>query len=244
MAEIVFAQVNERGQLVILLSDDRVINVGNVVGPAGATGAQGVPGVTGPKGRDGADIFVKAGPPDPSEGKPGDLHIDNVAWKLYQKAGTGWGMGTEMMPGASNLDAAVRRFNGAGGGSPRYFGMGAPSAGIAALPQQSGGLEPIVGNGLPFGRNIWSPVAIDPDGDLMEVTLYFSRAGGNEVYTCKVIAFRANTVGNLTIAWEAAAPATLSHTVEFDAQVNGQELTLRVRSDVAWEQIRGSINKL
>ncbi len=36
MAEITFAQVNERGQLILLLSDDRVINVGNVVGPVGA----------------------------------------------------------------------------------------------------------------------------------------------------------------------------------------------------------------
>jgi hypothetical protein len=78
----------------------------------------------------------------------------------------------------------------------------------------------------------------------MEVTLYFSRVGGNEVYVCKVVVFRANTIGDLTVAWEAAVPDTLSHTVEFDAPVNGTELTLRVRSNVAWEEIRGKVVKL
>jgi len=61
MAEITFAQVNERGQLILLLSDDRVINVGNVVGPVGATGVQGIPGPKGEPGKDGSEIFLTAG---------------------------------------------------------------------------------------------------------------------------------------------------------------------------------------
>jgi hypothetical protein len=116
MAEITFAQVNERGQLILLLSDDRVINVGNVVGPVGATGVQGIPGPKGEPGKDGSEIFLTAGPPDPAQGKPGDIAIDTRAWKLYQKSGMGWGMGNDMMPGANNLDAATRRFNSGGSG--------------------------------------------------------------------------------------------------------------------------------
>ena len=108
-ATITYAHINEKGQLVLLLSDDRVINVGNVVGPVGATGVQGIPGPKGTPGKDGAEIFLTAGPPDPAQGKPGDIAIDTRAWKLYQKSGMGWGMGNDMMPGANNLDAATRR---------------------------------------------------------------------------------------------------------------------------------------
>jgi len=180
MAEITFAQVNERGQLILLLSDDRVINVGNVVGPVGATGNQGSPGVPGPKGKDGAEIFLSGGPPDPAQGKPGDIAIDTVAWKLYQKSGMGWGVGNDMMPGANNLDAAVRRFNGGGGGgSPRFFGMGAPSyAGGGAAPSGAG-LDQIIGygNALP---TINSPllVALDQEGDAMLVDVWGRSATG------------------------------------------------------------------
>jgi hypothetical protein len=178
MAEITFAQVNEKGQLVLLLSDDRVLNVGNVVGPAGATGNQGSPGVPGPKGKDGAEIFLSAGPPDPAQGKPGDIAIDTVAWKLYQKSGMGWGMGNDMMPGANNLDAAVRRFNGGGGsGGGRFFAMGAPSSG---LPGTSGGsgLEMINRYGEAILANDSTLIATDTDGDALLIEVWGRSAQG------------------------------------------------------------------
>jgi hypothetical protein len=178
MAEITFAQVNERGQLILLLSDDRVINVGNVVGPVGATGSQGSPGVPGPKGKDGAEIFLSAGPPDPAQGKPGDIAIDTVAWKLYQKSGMGWGMGNDMMPGANNLDAAVRRFNGGGGsGGGRFFGMGAPSAGLPGGSSNSG-LEMINHYGDTLLANDSTLIATDIDGDALLIEVWGRSAQG------------------------------------------------------------------
>jgi hypothetical protein len=64
------------------------------------------------------------------------------------------------------------------------------------------------------------------------------------VYVAKVIACRANLVGDLVVAWENVTPDTLPYTVEFDAPVNGIELTLRVRSSVGWDEVRGKIVKL
>ena len=175
MAEIVYGHINDQGQLVILLSDDRVLNVGRVVGPPGPTGNQGRPGVPGPAGTDGAEIFLTAGPPDPAQGKPGDIAIDVRAWKLYQKSGMGWGMGNDMMPGANNLDAATRRFNsgGSGGrGGGRFFGMGAPSAGIAGSSGSTGaGLDPINGHNKPLPANVNSIIASDTKGDAMHVII-------------------------------------------------------------------------
>jgi hypothetical protein len=123
--------------------------------------------------------------------------------------------------------------------------MGGASSGVYLPPDPgSGGLEPIIGNGQPLGANIWNPVAVDAEGDLMEITLYFRRAGGNEVYVAKVVAYRANLVGDLVVAWENVTPDTLPYTVEFDAPVTGTELTVRIRSSVGWDEIRGRVSKL
>jgi hypothetical protein len=51
-------------------------------------------------------------------------------------------------------------------------------------------------------------------------------------------------VGDLVVAWENVIPDTLPYTVEFDAPVVGTELTLRVRSSIDWDEIRGRIIKL
>jgi len=148
-----------------------------------------------------------------------------------------------MRVGKANLDQYIRAAQ-AGQGKSRFFAMGAPSMAVVAPPgTNAGGLEPILGNNLPLGTN-WQTIATDADGDVLEAILYFRRAGGNEVYVCKVVAFRANTLGNLTIAWEAASPSTLPTNVEFDAIVNGATLELRVRSDVTWDEIRGGYVKL
>jgi hypothetical protein len=116
MAEITFAQVNERGQLIILLSDDRVINVGNVVGPAGATGNQGIPGPKGEPGTDGTEVHLTAGPPGPALGKDGDIAIDAANWVLYKKSSLSWGSGNPMVPSTRNFSGSSTGIG--GGGSP------------------------------------------------------------------------------------------------------------------------------
>jgi hypothetical protein len=242
-----FAQVLKDGSLALMLTDGEVINAGRVVGPSGPQGAPGRPGVPGPAGADGRTIHSFTGAPDGAVGEEGDYAIDHANWRIYgPKSGVGWGPGQDLLATKQNLDQAIRRFNGGGGSSgTRFFGMGAPSAGVSIPPAAGGGgLEPILSNGLPLGANTWNAIALDADGDLMEVTLYFSRSGGNEVYTCKVIAYRANTLGNLTVAWESAQPQTLPYTVEFDAQVVGTQLQLNVRSSVSWDSVRGRVSKL
>ena len=258
MAEITFAQVNERGQLILLLSDDRVINVGNVVGPVGATGSQGSPGVPGPKGKDGAEIFLNAGPPDPAQGKPGDIAIDTVAWKLYQKSGIGWGMGNEMMPGANNLDAQIRRFNGGGGkGSPRFFGMGASGTGSAAAGGLGGGagttgagLEQIIGYGRPL-PTINSPVlvAVDAEGDAMMIDLWGRSATGTDFVEVAAAKGTGTDSGHTTVfdVQMGTNPPQLSFSTAVIPGTNPgdpPQLQVFVQSNQPLLELRGRITKL
>ena len=235
------------GDLIIGLSDGTIINAGRVQGPQGLTGDRGPMGNMGKAGEDGNTILSSDGYPGPDLGREGDWVIDKVHWEIYgPKAGdnSAWGKGQPLLANRANAKGEVTHSDRWKAGGGRFFPMGAASGSIAAVPQTGDGLDPIIGNGQPLGAGIWSPVAVDPDGDLMEVTFYFSRAGGNEVYVCKVIAYRANTIGDITIAWESLTPDTLPYTVEFDAPVNGTELTLRIRSSTSWEQIRGKIIRL
>ena len=241
MAEIVYGHINDQGQLVILLSDDRVLNVGRVVGPPGPAGSQGRPGVPGPAGTDGAEIFLTAGPPDPAQGKPGDIAIDTRAWKLYQKSGMGWGMGNDMMPGANNLDAATRRFNsgGSGGrGGGRFFGMGAPGAGIAGPPASTGdGLDPIYGHNKPLPPAITALIASDPKGDAMHVTVKADSATGS--WFGEIIVTHFGGVSDHAVAWE--VPIAGAPTLTFTTRYNVDHLELSVNSDQALTNLRGKV---
>jgi hypothetical protein len=204
-------------------------------------------GPIGRAGIDGNTILSSDGYPSPDQGKEGDWIIDKVHWEIYgPKAGdnSSWGKGQPLLASRANAKGEVTHSDRWKAGGGRFFPMGGTSASVPAPTPTSDGLEPIIGNGQPIGANIWNPVAVDAQGDLMEVTLYFRRAGGNEVYVAKVVAYRVNTIGDLTIAWESVTPDTLSYTIEFDAPVNGQELTLRIRSNVFWDEIRGKIVKL
>jgi hypothetical protein len=236
------------GDLIIGLSDGSIINAGRVQGPQGLTGDRGPMGNTGKAGEDGNTILSGYGMPKPEFGRQGDFYIDTQEWVIYgPKSGNvaSWGKGQELLADRTNPSGGATHADRWKAGGGRFFPLGGASSAVTVPPAAvGGGLDPIIGNGQPLGANIWSPIAIDATGDLMEVTLYFSRAGGNEVYTCKAIAYRANTIGNLTIAWESAQPQTLPFTVEFDAQVAGSQLTLRVRSNTNWEEVRGRVNML
>ena len=240
MAEIVYGHINDQGQLVILLSDDRVLNVGRVVGPPGPTGNQGRPGVPGPAGTDGAEIFLTAGPPDPAQGKPGDIAIDVRAWKLYQKSSMGWGMGNDMMPGANNLDAATRRFNSGGSGGGRFFGMGAPSAGIAGPPPTGNGLDPIYGHNKPLLASTPFIIASDPKGDVMHVLVFAQAATGS--WYGEVVATRdANSDTAEVIAWETPLGAPPPN-LDFQATINASNvLELTMTSNIALTNVRGKV---
>ena len=235
------------GDLILGLSDGQLINAGRVQGPAGLRGPDGPPGPNGKDGADGNTILSSQGRPGPDLGSEGDWVIDTVNWEIYGPKASdnaAWGKGQPLLASRANAKGEVTHGDRWKAGGGRFFPMGGTSASVTQPPQTGDGLDPIVGNGQPLGANIWNPVAVDPDGDLMEVTFYFSRAGGNEIYVCKVVAYRANTIGDVTIAWESLTPDTLPYNIEFDAPVNGTELTLRIRSSIDWEQIRGKIIRL
>jgi hypothetical protein len=201
--------------------------------------------VQGPRGIDGNTILNGRGKPSAELGRDGDFYIDTDELRIFGPKSNGlWGNGNDMRVGKANLDQYIRAAQ-AGQGRTRFFAMGAPSMQVVAAPGggNTNGLEPILGNGLAIGNN-WQTIANDTDGDLIECVLYLRRSGGNEVYTCKVIAFRANTIANLTIAWEAAQPQSIPYTVEFDARVTGTTLELRIRSNVTWDEIRGGYIRL
>ena len=240
MADIVSAGIVS-GDLILGLSDGSILRCGHVQGPQGLQGERGPLGATGKPGLDGRTIHSSNGRPRADLGVDGDFCIDRVNWEIFYKEAGSWGKGQSLLVGGGlgGLDQGkvVK-------GSPRFFPMGGASSSVAALPPTGDGLQPIIGNGGPLGANTWTPLAIDDEGDVIEATLYFSRAGGNEVYVAKVIAFRANTTGNLTIAWEAAQPTSMTYVVTFDAVVIGAQLTLRVQSDTSWESIRGRVSLL
>jgi hypothetical protein len=233
------------GDLILGLSDGKLINCGRAQGPEGLRGPAGPIGPKGKDGKDGNTVLHSAGRPKPDMGVDGDHHVNTVDWEWSIKESGKWGRGQPLLASRANAKGEVTHADRWKAGGNRFFPMGGASSAVTVPPAATGGgLEPIIGNGQPLGANIWSPIAIDATGDLMEVTLYFSRSGGNEVYTCKVIAYRANTIGNLTIAWESAQPLNLPYTVEFNAVINGQELQLNVRSSTNWEAVRGRIVKL
>jgi hypothetical protein len=243
MAELISAAIIS-GELILGLSDGGIIRAGFVQGPQGLQGERGPMGATGRPGTDGNTVLSSNGRPRADLGRDGDYCIDRINWEIFYKESGTWGKGQPLLVAGTlgGLDQGGKQIK---GGPGRFFPMGGASSGVFLPPDPgTGGLEPIIGNGQPLGANIWSPIAIDADGDLMEVTMYFSRSGGNEVYTCKVIAYRANTIGNLTIAWESAQPLNLPYTVEFNAVINGQELQLNVRSSTNWEAVRGRVSKL
>ena len=244
MADIVSAGIVS-GDLILGLSDGSILRCGHVQGPQGLQGERGPIGATGRAGTDGNTVLHSQGRPRADLGKEGDWCIDTTHWEIFgPKSAGNWGKGQPLLVDGSKmgtLDQGGKRIK---GGPGRFFPMGGASSSVAALPPVGEGLEPIIGNGGPLGANTWTPLAIDDEGDLIEATLYFSRAGGNEVYVAKVIAFRANTTGNLTIAWEAAQPTSMTYVVTFDAVVIGAQLTVRVQSDTSWESIRGRVSKL
>ena len=145
-----------------------------------------------------------------------------------------------MLPGGKNLDAAIRRFNGGGGGaSPRFFGMGAPSiAGVASGGGGNGNLKEILQNMAPLPAATPQTVAIDPDGDAMIVDLWGQGPTGTSFVEVAVSKGTGTDTG-YSVVYEismGARPPKLTFTPGVDA-LGG--LKLDVTSDVALVSLRG-----
>jgi hypothetical protein len=244
---IVTALVTEEGSLALLMSDDQVIVAGRVIGPAGEKGDRGLPGVKGDRGTDGNTILTVDGKPQPSDGVEGDWAIDRRAMKIYgPKVASGWGRGTDMVMTAASLDAAIKQFNSKSGpGGGRFFGMGAPSAGVAVGGVGgSGSLEAILGNNLAVVANVPTPVAIDTEGDAMIVDLWAQGPQGT-LFVEVAVSKGAGTDTGYSVVYEVrmgAVPPVLTFTPGTNAA--GTDLQLQVSSDVNLVTLRGRIMKI
>jgi hypothetical protein len=236
---VVTAQVTQDGQLALLMSDDRLILAGHVIGPPGEKGEKGMPGVRGPAGADGNTILTTDGPPQPSDGTIGDWAIDKRALELYgPKTAAGWGKGNPLRLTDQALDSAIRRFNARGGpGGGRFFGMGAPSAGISTPPEP--GLKPIIGNTKPFPAALETEIAVEPGVLAMHVLVYAAGATGSTYM--EVVVARFGTFADWTVNWEipmGANPPALSFAASISAK---NELVLSATSNQALGEIRGRV---
>jgi len=236
-----FAQVLKDGSLALMLTNGEVINAGKVVGPTGPQGAPGRPGVPGPAGADGRTIHSFTGAPDGAVGEEGDYAIDHANWRIYgPKSGIGWGSGQDLLATKQNLDQAVRRFNGGGGGG-RFFGMGAPSMGIAAgSGGGNGNLQPILQNDVAVPANTPQTVAIDLQGDAMIVDLWAQAAQGTLFVEVAVSKGNGTDTGYSSVyeVQMGVQPPALTFTPSVTATGG---LQLAVSSDVALTTLRGRV---
>jgi hypothetical protein len=234
---IVTALVTEEGNLALLMSDDRVIVAGRVIGPPGEKGDRGLPGVRGPAGRDGNTLLTVDGAPQADDGKDGDWAINKRDHLLYgPKTAAGWGKGNPMTVTAASLDAAIKQFNAKNGpGGGRFFGMGAPSAGISTPSEP--GLKPIIGNAKPFPAGVPTEIAVEKGVLAVHVLIY--AAGSTGASYMEVVVSRFGSFAAWTVNWETfmgSNPPALT----FDASVNAtDELVLAATSNQPLIEIRG-----
>jgi len=240
---VTFAQVLKDGSLALMLSTGDVINCGKVVGPEGPQGAPGRPGVPGPAGEDGRTIHSFAGAPDGAVGEAGDYAIDHSNWRIYgPKSGIGWGGGQDLLAGRqNNLDAQIRSFSGGPGKGGRFFGMGAPSMGIAAgSGGGNGNLQPILQNDVAVPANTPQTVAVDLQGDAMVVDLWAQAAQGTLFVEVAVSKGNGTDTGYSSVyeVQMGVQPPALTFTPSVTATGG---LQLAVSSDVALTTLRGRV---
>jgi hypothetical protein len=166
---------------------------------------------------------------------------------MWVKA-TNWGSPMDLMPGANNLDAAVRRFNGGGGGgSPRFFGMGGVGSGTAAAAAPSGaGLEQIRGYGNPINASSPTLIAVDSDGDAMLVDIWGRAATGTSFVEVAAAKGLGADSGHSTVfdVQMGAVPPILSFSTNVAVGASGPELQVFVSSNVPLLELRGRVLRL
>ena len=174
---------------------------------------------------------------------------------MWVKA-TNWGSPMDLMPGANNLDAQIRRFNGGGGGSPRFFGLGASGTGAAAAGGIGGagttgaGLEQIIGYGRPL-PTINSPVlvAVDAEGDAILVDIWGRSATGTSFVEVAAAKGTGTDSGHTTVfdVQMGTNPPQLSFSTAVIPGVNPgdpPQLQVYVQSNQPLLELRGRIVKL
>jgi hypothetical protein len=237
---VTFAQVLRNGDLALMLSNGEALNAGKVIGPKGDQGIPGRAGVPGPAGVDGNRVYTGENPPPAELGEDADVYIDVRNWKLYTKSSLSWGTGNSMVPNAKTLDQAVRSFNGGGGGGGRFFGMGAPSMGIAAGGGGNGNLQPILQNDVAVPANTPQTVAVDLQGDAMIVDLWAQAAQGTLFVEVAVSKGNGTDTGYSSVyeVQMGVQPPVLTFTPGVTATGG---LQLAVSSDIALTTLRGRV---
>ena len=111
------------GELIIGLSDGKIIRAGYVQGPTGKTGPEGAIGSTGPRGLDGNTILSGMEKPKLEDGREGDFYIWTREWYIYGPKTSGqWGTGTNMLAPKEYFKSSPNKSGGGGGSSPSSEG--------------------------------------------------------------------------------------------------------------------------
>ena len=143
---IVGARVNEKGELMLELSDGNIVNAGIVRGSDGqdgldgTNGADGLPGQDGANGTDGKDgttWHVGTGMPSENLVCEGDLYLDTKDFVLYRKTGAWERVASfaDYLPKPGTVKIAYNANGGAFTGGSENFSEELVAGGCASLPK-------------------------------------------------------------------------------------------------------------
>lgn len=252
------------GELILGLSDGRMIRAGFVQGAPGPAGIPGPKGDTGRPGRDGKTVLHGPGSPRLDEGTSGDFYYDTTrAWWYGPKTNDkGWGSPVKLKPDPATLklptgfkaeqgDAIYPRvFAGAmagGGGAGSVVIGGGPAGGgtlATILPhdQAVAAGAPVLdpGTGSVITPATWTILASDSDGgDAFIADVYAESSNGAILVELAVMRDSAGRTGYSQV-YEVQTGVVPTLTFDAFTDPNGN-LALRFYSSVNLVKVRGRV---
>jgi hypothetical protein len=249
------------GELILGLSDGRLIRAGFVQGQQGPAGIPGPKGDTGRKGADGNTVLHGPGSPRIDEGAPGDFYYDTSrSWFYGPKTNDkGWGSPVKLKPDAATLKLPngfkaeqgdpiyPRVFAGAmaGGGGSGSVVIGGGAGGTLStiighagpLPAGAPQIDP--GTGATIKPTTWTTIASDGDGDAFIADIYGESANGGTLVEVAVMRDGAKRTGySVVYEIKTGTPPQLTFQVINDAN---NQLALQMYSDVNLTELRGRV---
>ena len=232
--------VIQGGNLIISLSDGRIIDCGYCQGSVGERGRIGPIGPSGKDGTDGLSMRTGTGFPDSSIGVDGEVFYSVTLIAIFVKSGGTWGAPVYLMPQgikASTGQEYDKKTAGGSGGKGRIMVGGGPMP--TAPQQQQSGLHPITGNGKPLAAATPLMIAADPKGLVFRVELFGQAATGSAFE--EIVATRdgngntGHSIGNEVLL------GTTPPNLTFTTAINAGKLELTMKSDIALSDLRGKI---
>ena len=252
------------GELILGLSDGKLIRAGMVQGQQGPAGIPGPKGDTGRPGADGNTILNGPGAPRPDDGSPGDFYIDTTrSWLYGPKTGTAWPGPIKLKPDPATMKLP-NGFKAEQGDAiyPRVFAGAMAGGGGAGTVVIGGGgtggtLATILGHGTPLAAGaptfgppptntpltpaVWTTVAVDPDtgGDAFIADIFAEDANGAILIELAVMRDSTGRTGYSQVyEVQTGIPPALTFQAINDAN---NKLALQMYSATALTMLRGRV---